>query len=65
MFYTLKPFRFDLQSKHIKKFSSNTTAVAVINKMGTCRNHAFSKPVFFAKNFVSGLQLPIYQARKI
>ena len=43
IFYTLKLFKFELQGKHIKKFSENTTAVAVINKMGTCKNHALNK----------------------
>ena len=33
MFYTLKSFKFDLQGKHIKTFSDNTTAAA-------CKNHA-------------------------
>ena len=41
--YTLKSFKFDLQGKHIKTFSDSTTAVAVINKMGTCKNHALNK----------------------
>ena len=43
IFYTLKSFKFDLQSKLIKVFSDNTTAVAVINKMGTCKNRAVNK----------------------
>ena len=43
VFYTLKSFKSDLQDKHIKTFSDNTTAVAVINKMGTCKNHALNK----------------------
>ena len=43
IFYTLKSFKFDLQGKHIKTFSDSTTAVAVINKMGTCKNHALNK----------------------
>ena len=32
-----------MQAKHIKTFSDSTTAVAVINKMGTCKNHALNK----------------------
>ena len=32
-----------MQGKHIKTFSDNTTAVAVINKMSTCKNHALNK----------------------
>ena len=36
IFYSLKSFKFNLQVKHVKRFSDNTTAVAVINKMGTC-----------------------------
>ena len=43
IFYTLKLFKFDLQGKHIETFSDNTTAVAVTNKMGTCKSHALSK----------------------
>ena len=43
IFYTLKSLKFDLQGKHIKTFSDSTTAVAVINKMGTCKNHALNK----------------------
>ena len=39
----MKSFKFDLQGKHIKTFSDNTTAVAVINKLGTCKNHALNK----------------------
>ena len=39
----MKSFKFGLQVKHIKAFSDNTTAVAVINKMGTCKNHALNK----------------------
>ena len=38
IFYTLKLFKFDLQGKHI-----NTTVVAVINKMGTCKRCALNK----------------------
>ena len=34
----MKLFKFDLQGKHI-----NTTAVAVINKMGTCKRCALNK----------------------
>ena len=43
IFYTLKSFKFDLQGKHIKTVSDNATALAVINKMGTCKNHALNK----------------------
>ena len=43
IFSTLKSFKFDLYGKHIKTFSYNTTPVAVINKMGTCKNHALNK----------------------
>ena len=43
IFYTLKSFKFDLQSKHIKTLSDCTTAVAITNKMGTCKNHALNK----------------------
>ena len=32
-----------MQGKHIKVFSGNTTVVAVINKMGTCKNRALNK----------------------
>ena len=39
IFYTLKSFKFDLQGKHIKTFSDNTIAVAVINNMGTCKKY--------------------------
>ena len=39
----MKSFKFDLQDKHIKTFSDNKTAEAVINKMGTCKNHALNK----------------------
>ena len=44
----MKSFKFDLQGKHNKTihiipFSDNATAVAVINKMGTCKNHALNK----------------------
>ena len=39
----MKSFKFDLQGKHIKTFSDNTTAVAVINKIGTYKNHALNK----------------------
>ena len=43
IFYILKSFKFDLQDKHIKTFSDNSTAVAVINQMSTCRNHELNK----------------------
>ena len=43
IFYTLKSFKFDVYGKHIKTCSDKTTAVAVINKMGTCKNHAINK----------------------
>ena len=43
IFYTLKSVKFDVQGKHIKTFSDSTTAVAVINKIGTCKNHALNK----------------------
>ena len=42
-FHTLKLFKFDFQGKHIKTFSDNTTAVAVIRKMDSCKNHALIK----------------------
>ena len=43
IFYTFKSFNFDLQGKPMKTFSDNTTAVTVINKTGTCKNHALNK----------------------
>ena len=43
IFYILKSFQFDMQGKHIDTFSDSTTAVAVINKMGTGKNHALNK----------------------
>ena len=32
-----------MQGKHTKVFSDNTTAVAVTNKMSTCKNRALNK----------------------
>ena len=43
IFYTLKSFKFNFQGKHMKVFSDKTTAVAMINKMGTCKNRALNK----------------------
>ena len=43
IFYTLKSFKFDLLGKHIKTFSDSTTAAAVINKMGNCKNNTSNK----------------------
>ena len=47
--------KFDLQGKHIKVFSDNTTAAAVTNKMGTCKNRALNKRArqicFFCQQF--------------
>ena len=43
IFYTLKSFKFDLQRKHIKKFSDNATAVAVTNEVSTSKNHALDE----------------------
>ena len=43
IFYTLKSFKYDFQGKHMKFFSDKTTAVAMINKTGTCKNRALNK----------------------
>ena len=39
----MRSLKFDLQGKHIKIISDITTAVAVTNKVGTCKNHALNK----------------------
>ena len=38
IFYSLKTFRADLRGTHVKVFSDNTTAVAVVNHMGTSKS---------------------------
>ena len=43
IFYSLKSFKFDLQGKHVKTFLDNTTAEALTNQMGTCKNHALKE----------------------
>ena len=41
----MRLFKFDLQGKHIEIISDITSAVAVTNKVGTCKNHALNKRV--------------------
>ena len=69
LFYTLKSFKFDLQGKHVKTFSDSTTVVAVTNQICTCKSNVLNKRpqqiMAFVNNLISGLQLPISQARKI
>jgi len=36
---TIKSFLDALKSKHVKVFSDNTSAVGIINKMGTSKSH--------------------------
>jgi len=38
IYYSLRSFSKYIIGKHIKVFSDNTSAVAIINKMGTCRS---------------------------
>ena len=46
-----------MQDKHIKVFSDNTTAVAVINKMDACKNRALNKSAQQIWGFCQQLQI--------
>ena len=38
IYYSIRAFKFDVQNTHLKIYSDNSTAVSVINKMGTSRS---------------------------
>ena len=39
IYFTLKSFSKQLQGKHVKIFSDNTSAVGIINKMGSSKSN--------------------------